>query len=381
METLRLLVVDDEPGIRAGINRALQDYTVSFPFFDDDFNFEIINTDSGEEAIKILDSRPVDIVLLDNKLPGIEGIEVLEYIKERSMDAAVMMITSYASMELAIRATNNGAFNFIPKPFSARDLKTAVESITKHLFLKRMTRKMKTEARQIRFKFLSVLSHELKSPINAIEGYLRIMKDRPAGNDIRTYEHMIERSLTRIESMRGLIMDMLDLTRIESSSKNRILEQHDLVEIAKLAIDSFNPVAIQMNVKIIAELPETLFFLCDTTEIEIIFNNLLSNAVKYNRVNGQVFFRIRDTVDRIAIEVEDTGIGMTEEEQSMLFREFSRIRTEKTKYISGSGLGLSIMKRIVELYRGRVHVKSIPDNGTTFIVELSQNGSLTETFI
>jgi signal transduction histidine kinase len=176
-------------------------------------------------------------------------------------------------------------------------------------------------------------------------------------------------------------MDMLDLTRIESSSKNRILEQHDLVEIAKLAIDSFNPVAIQMNVKIIAELPETLFFLCDTTEIEIIFNNLLSNAVKYNRVNGQVFFRIRDTVDRIAIEVEDTGIGMTEEEQSMLFREFSRIRTEKTKYISGSGLGLSIMKRIVELYRGRVHVKSIPDNGTTFIVELSQNGSLTETFI
>jgi two-component system sensor histidine kinase/response regulator len=381
METLRLLVVDDEPGIRAGINRALQDYTVSFPFFDDDFNFEIINTDSGEEAIKILDSRPVDIVLLDNKLPGIEGIEVLEYIKERSMDAAVMMITSYASMELAIRATNNGAFNFIPKPFSAQDLKTAVESITKHLFLKRMTRKMKTEARQIRFKFLSVLSHELKSPINAIEGYLRIMKDRPAGNDIRTYEHMIERSLTRIESMRGLIMDMLDLTRIESSSKNRILEQHDLVEIAKLAIDSFNPVAIQMNVKIIAELPETLFFLCDTTEIEIIFNNLLSNAVKYNRVNGQVFFRIRDTVDRIAIEVEDTGIGMTEEEQSMLFREFSRIRTEKTKYISGSGLGLSIMKRIVELYRGRVHVKSIPDNGTTFIVELSQNGSLTETFI
>jgi signal transduction histidine kinase len=285
------------------------------------------------------------------------------------------MITSYASMELAIRATNNGAFNFIPKPFSAQDLKTAVESITKHLFLKRMTRKMKTEARQIRFKFLSVLSHELKSPINAIEGYLRIMKDKQAGNDIRAYEHMIERSLTRIESMRGLIMDMLDLTRIESSSKNRTLEQHDLVEIAKLAIDSFNPMAIQMNVKIIPELPETLSFLSDTTEIEIIFNNLLSNAVKYNRVNGQVFFRMSDMGDQIAIEVEDTGIGMTAEEQFVLFREFSRIRTEKTKYISGSGLGLSIMKRIVELYRGRVHVKSIPDNGTTFIVELSKNGS------
>ena len=93
-----------------------------------------------------------------------------------------MMITSYASLDLAVKATNNGAYNFVPKPFTPQELKAAMESITKHLFLKRMTRKMQAEGKEIRFQFLSVLSHELKSPINAIEGYLQIMQDKQAGN-------------------------------------------------------------------------------------------------------------------------------------------------------------------------------------------------------
>ncbi|MEZ4999690.1 MAG: hybrid sensor histidine kinase/response regulator [Bacteroidales bacterium] len=370
METLNLLVVDDEPGIRTGINRVLKDFTVSFPFFDDDFNFRIMDAESGEEAISILDTTTVDIVLLDNKLPGIEGIEVLEYIRGKSLDCAVMMITSYASIDLALRATNNGAFNFIPKPFSSQDLRSAVESITKHLYLKRMTRKMKDEARQVRFKFLSVLSHELKSPINAIEGYLRIMKEKQAGEDIASYEKMIDRSLTRLDSMRGLIMDMLDFTRIDSGTKNRTIVSMDIVETTRLAIDSIYPVAIQKNIRIIPDLPESLVINADRGEIEIILNNLLSNAVKYNRENGEVRCSIRNGDSYLSIEVEDTGIGMTEEEKSMLFREFTRIKTEKTKNISGSGLGLSIMKKIIDLYHGSVEVDSIPDKGSRFLVKI-----------
>lgn len=370
MEILNLLVVDDEEGIRMGIGRALKGFTVSFPFFDDDFAFNIAYAESGEDAIDILNSKKVDIVLLDNKLPGIEGIEVLEYINKKSIDAAVMMITSYASIELAIRATNNGAFNFIPKPFSAQDLKSAIESITKHLFLKRMTLTMKEEAKQIRFKFLSVLSHELKSPINAIEGYLRIMKDKQAGDDINAYEKMIDRSLTRLDSMRGLIMDMLDFTKIESGTKTRKLADIDISELAKMAIDSIYPVAIQVNVNIESDIPEQLVVRADGSEIEIIFNNLLSNAVKYNCENGLVNFTITKTAKELIIAVKDTGIGMTEDEQSMLFKEFSRIKTDKTKNISGSGLGLSIMKRVVDLNKGEIKVESEADKGTVFTVRL-----------
>lgn len=370
MEILKLLVVDDEAAIRSGIHRALRDFSVDFPFYEDDFEFEIIDAESGEEALSIIEKDKIDIVLLDNKLPGIEGIEVLEYIKRKSVDCAVMMITSYASIELAVRATNNGAFNFIPKPFSAQDMKSAVESITKHLFLKRMTRRMKAEGKQVRFEFLSVLSHELKSPINAVEGYLRIMKDRQAGDDIAAYEKMIDRSLTRIESMRGLIMDMLDFTRIESGKKNRSIVELDVIEIAKLAVDSIYPVAIQMNVEIIPDFPETLIMKGDGSELEIIFNNLLSNAVKYNKENGTVKFTIRKENESAIFTVEDTGIGMTEKEQALLFKEFTRIKTRKTKNISGSGLGLSIMKKVIDLNKGSVCVESEADIGSKFMVEI-----------
>ncbi|MFH0999763.1 MAG: hybrid sensor histidine kinase/response regulator [Bacteroidota bacterium] len=370
METLKILIVDDEKDIRTGIHRALKDFKVSFPFCDDDFDFIILDAESGEDALSIIDNETVDIVLLDNKLPGMEGVEVLEYINNKPLDCAVMMITSYASIELALRATNNGAFNFIPKPFSAQDLKSAIESITKHLFLKRMTNRMKAEAKQIRFKFLSVLSHELKSPINAVEGYLRIMKDKQAGDNIADYEKMIDRSLTRLESMRGLIMDMLDFTKIESGAKNREIVEIDLVEIAKMAVDSIYPMAIQRNINIIREFPLNLKMIADAGEMEIIFNNLLSNAVKYNKENGTVNFRIYNKKNLVIIEVEDSGIGMSESERSLVFKEFTRIKTRQTKNISGSGLGLSIMKKIIKLNKGKVKLESQPDVGTKFVVEL-----------
>ena len=176
MNTLKLLIVDDEPGIRSGITRILQNYTVGFPFMDEDFSFDVIEAATGEEALELINSATPDIILLDNKLPGIQGIEVLEEINKQKLDTAVMMITSYASLDIAVKATNFGAYNFVPKPFTPQELKSAIENISKHLFLKRMTRQMNKEGKQIRFQFLSVLSHELKSPLNAIEGYLKIME-------------------------------------------------------------------------------------------------------------------------------------------------------------------------------------------------------------
>ncbi len=281
-----------------------------------------------------------------------------------------MMITSYASIDLAVKATNNGAFNFIPKPFTQQELKSAIESITKHLFLKRMTRKMKDEAKQIRFQFLSVLSHELKSPINAVEGYLQIMKDKQAGTDITAYENMLDRSLERIKGMRGLIMDMLDFTKIESGTKSRNITKIDIREIAGIAVDSIAPVAVQKNVKVNTNFPDKLMVKADAGEIEIILNNLLSNAVKYNKKNGIVNFTFKTNKSNVVFIVEDTGIGMSQEEKQRLFEEFVRIKNEKTRNISGSGLGLSIMKKIIDLNKGSVNIETEPDKGSVFTVEL-----------
>lgn len=370
MSKLKLLVVDDEPGIRSGAERVLNDFSVGYPFMDEDFTFEILLAETGEKAIEIIESTDVDIILLDNKLPGIDGIEVLEYIREKDYDISVMMITSYASLELAIKATNNGAFNFVPKPFTPQELKTSVENITKNLYLKRMTRQMKQEGKQIRFQFLSVLSHELKSPINAIEGYLRIMKDKQVGDKVDDYMEMIDRSVERLKGMRNLILDLLDLTRIESGKKNRDIRNIDIVELAKHVIDSIEPLAIQKNIKITLNAYDTLFMQADKSEIEIIFNNLISNAVKYNVENGTVTININKKKDMIEISVKDTGIGMSKEDMGLLFRDFVRIKNSRTKNVTGSGLGLSIAKKMVELYKGKIEVESELDKGSVFTVNI-----------
>jgi two-component system, sensor histidine kinase and response regulator len=370
MASLKVLIVDDEPGIRTGILRILRNFTVSYPFMNEDFEFTSIEADTGEKAIEIIDSQEIDIILLDNKLPGIEGIEVLDYIKKKNYNALVMMITSYASLDLAVKATQRGAYNFVPKPFTPEELRAAMENITKKLFLQRMTQKMNIEGKQIRFQFLSVLSHELKSPINAIEGYLNIMKDKQAGDNIDDYKIMIDRSLERIKGMRALILDMLDLTRIESGKKARNIQSIDICAIAHIACDTVEPMAIQKNVRIHKIFPENAFYTADPNEIEIILNNLISNAVKYNNENGKVEISIVQYPKSITIIVEDNGIGMAVEDTSKLFEDFVRIKNEKTKNISGSGLGLSITKKIIDLYQGEIHLESEPGKGSKFTIEL-----------
>jgi two-component system, sensor histidine kinase and response regulator len=373
MATLQLLVVDDEPGIRSGINRILNNYSVGYPFMDEDFDFEITEAGTGEDAIEILNNKHIDVVLLDNKLPGIDGIEVLEHINKQQMDVAVMMITSYASLDLAIKATRNGAHNFMPKPFTPQELRSSIENVAKHLFLKRMTRKMQEEGKQIRFQFLSVLSHELKSPLNAVEGYLKMMQDRQFGDKVDDYEKMIDRSLIRLKGMRNLIMDLLDLTKIESGKKQRRLRDINLTEIARIAADTLEPLAIQKGVRVSIVSEGNTNILADSDEMEIVFNNMVSNAVKYNKDGGSVQVKISDKQTLLELIVSDTGIGMSSEDCENIFEDFVRIKSSKTKDITGSGLGLSITKKMIDQYNGKIKVESVPDQGTTFTISLPRN--------
>jgi two-component system, sensor histidine kinase and response regulator len=370
MSTLKLLIVDDEPGIRSGAERVLRNFSVGYPFMEEDFTFDILEAGTGEKAIEIIESLKVDIILLDNKLPGMDGIEVLEYIKNKQYDIGVMMITAFASLDLAIKATNYGAYNFVPKPFKPDELRTSVENITKNLYLRRMTKSMKESGEGNRFQFLSVLSHELKSPINAIESYLRIMKDKQVGDMIDDYQEMIGRSLERIKGMRSLISDLLDLTRIESGKKNRDLRKLDLTDIAKSVIDSFEPLISQKNITIDMKGDENIYMNADKNEMEIILNNFISNALKYNKEDGKVFVSLCQEDDHIIIVVEDTGIGMTEDEAGLLFHDFVRIKNTKTKSVPGSGLGLSIAKKMVDMYKGSIDVTSVPDEGTKFTIRI-----------
>jgi len=370
MATFKVLIIDDEPGIREGTKRILQNFKVDYPFMDEQIDFQVLEAGTGLSGIEIIDREMPEILLLDNKLPDIQGIEVLEYVKNKHYDIIVVMITSYASLELAVKATRDGAYDFIPKPFTPQEIRASVENITKQIFLKRMTATLNNTGKQIRFQFLSVLSHELKAPLNAIDGYLKMIKERQFGNNVDAYEEMLDRSMERIKGMRQLILDLLDLTKIETGKATQKLELVNIRKIVQMAVDTIRPYAIQKDVDLYVNTRENIEMKADPGEIEIIMNNLISNAVKYNRTGGRVDIFLEKKDGQIKITVSDTGIGLKQEDKENIFNDFVRIKSTQTREVTGSGLGLSIVRKIVNMYQGSIDVQSEPDKGTSFTISL-----------
>lgn len=374
-DTLRVLVVDDEPGMRKGAERSLRHYVAEFSDLQATVSFAVDQAETGEAALAAIETQQPDILLLDYKLPGISGLEVQERLAEQKRDVLTVMISAYSSLQTVITATKRGAFDFLVKPFTPDELRVTLHRAAHHLLLHRQALQLAEERRRIRFEFIRVLGHELKAPLAAVEGYLRLFQKRALGSELPRYDQVIDRSLIRIEGMRKLIFDLLDLTRIESGNKQRDLAEIDLCEVVRKAIETAQPEAEKRRLTLHAEMPAAVPMTADRSEMEIILNNLVSNAVKYNRDGGSVTVLLVDAGDRIQCAVADTGIGMTAGECAKLFGEFARIRNEKTAAILGSGLGLSIVKRLAALYDGEVSVESEPDVGSTFTVALSRTSS------
>jgi signal transduction histidine kinase len=284
------------------------------------------------------------------------------------------MITAYASIETAVTATKRGAYDFLAKPFTPEELKATVDKAARHVLLDRRARKLALERRQARFQLISVVAHELKSPLAAIEGYLQLLQDPATGADAATRGHMLDRSLLRLQGMRKLIFDLLDLTRIESGQKKRELGPVDLREVAEQAVEGARADAERRGITLRMACAGDMVLNSDRGELEIILNNLVSNAVKYNHDGGEVDVTLDGDAQTLRVAVKDTGIGISAEEQTKLFGEFSRIKNPQTRNILGSGLGLSIVRRLARLNGGDVSLTSAAGAGSTFTVTLARSG-------
>ncbi len=376
MDTLNVLVVDDEPGMRSGIERVLRNVTITLADIDKTIAVSLTQASDGEEALARIEAHRPDLLLLDHHLPGISGMEILEKVAadpNETPDMLAVMITAYASLETAVSATKRGAYDFLAKPFTPQELKATVRKAARQLILQREARRLAEEQRQVRFQFISVLAHELKAPLGAIDGYLHLMQDRVAGDQLEAYDKIVNRCVVRLDGMQKLIYDLLDLTRIESGQKNRRIEPADLREIAEQSIESYVPDATKRGISIELDIEPETQMTVDRGELEIILNNLISNAVKYNRDGGRVDVVCRTADEIVTITVSDTGIGMAPEDVEKLFGEFTRIKNAKTQNILGSGLGLSILKKLAQLNGGDVSVTSEVDKGTTFTVTMAQH--------
>jgi signal transduction histidine kinase len=162
----------------------------------------------------------------------------------------------------------------------------------------------------------------------------------------------------------------LDLTQIESGRKNRKLAEIDVAALARTAVETVQAEANSRNIAVRIHAADVVSMHADAREIEMLLNNVLANAVKYNRDGGSVDVTIQRRDTQIVVAVADTGIGMTCEEIGQIFHEFVRIKNDRTQHILGSGLGLSLVRKIAQLYNGVVNVESRPNVGSTFTIAL-----------
>lgn len=367
---MKVLVVDDEPGIRQAVSRVLASHRTTLPEETEETAFEVAQAATGEEALAACAAGAPDIILLDYKLPGLSGLDVLERLGPAATDTIVVMITAYATIDTAVTATRRGAYDFLAKPFSPAELRTTVSRAANHLALQRRAKLLADEKRQARFQLLSVLFHELKSPLAAVEGYLEVLREGFLPPGSAQYGEVLERCRVRLDGMRRLVVDLLDLTRVESGQRKREPVSLDARDLLLRAVETAQPAAAAKGIEVVVDAPGTVPLVADPGDLEIVLNNLLSNAVKYNREGGRVDVKLSTHAGGVRLVVADTGIGMTAKEVGRLFGEFVRIRNDRTRDIPGSGLGLSIVKKVVELAGGEVSVESEPEKGTTFTVRL-----------
>lgn len=370
MQVLSLLIVDDDRAIRDNCTLVLEGFVIQLAYLSEPYRFDITQAKSAEEAKALCDEKAVDLMLLDQKLPGMQGTDLLEHMHKNNRDMQTIMITGFTSLDTAVKATRNGAYEILAKPFTPDELRASVFKAAQYLILQRIVAKLDQEKKKARFEFISVLSHELKSPLSAVEGYLNIIRQRMLGDNIADYDDFLERSVMRLDGMRKLIIDLLDMTRIESGVRARNIEKLSMAQLVGFAVDGAAKAAADRGIVITQNIPESVLIEADRTELEIVINNLVSNAVKYNRDNGTVRLEAKADGGTLVFTCADTGIGMNEEDRARLFKEFARIKNEKTRGILGSGLGLSIVKKVCSLYEGDIAVASKEGEGSMFTVTL-----------
>lgn len=223
----------------------------------------------------------------------------------------------------------------------------------------------------IKGDFIFMVSHQLKSPLSSMLMQLSVVLDGLAGDLTAKQKDLLGKAKEKTKGMITLVNDLLDFRRIEEGKILQQIERLDLREILQRSIDLMVMSAGDKDITIETHVADHLPFITgDRTGIEAVFVNLISNAVKYTPTGGRVTVDIYKSGNDVRIRVVDTGIGIAPADIHRIFDRFYRIKSETTRDIAGSGLGLSIVKRIVDLHKGTVHVESKENQGTTFIVSL-----------
>jgi len=227
------------------------------------------------------------------------------------------------------------------------------------------------ELEKAKSTFVSMVAHELRAPLAAIEGYLDVILDGVGVDDPQKIQKILERSRERTRGLLALINDLLAISRMQSGRLAREKEKLQLSALLKEIVELIKGEAIERQITVQLETPAELPLVSANREDLIrVFTNFLDNAFKYNRSGGKVFVRASADEAFIQVEFQDTGIGIPQKSLEKIFDEFYRVKNKETQGITGTGLGLSIAKKILEAHNGHIEVESKLHQGSTFRVLL-----------
>lgn len=221
---------------------------------------------------------------------------------------------------------------------------------------------------QLKSDFVNMVAHELRSPLVSIRQINSVLLEGLAGALQEKQKDFVNRGLIKIDALLALINDLLDVAKIEESKLIHNQEPTDVEKIIMETVNLMDSRAREQGITLTYSAENLESLQADPKNIEEIFSNLISNAINYSPEGGRIRVSARGTGDHIEIKVEDTGVGIPPEELPKIFDKFYRVKHPKTRHVTGTGLGLPIVKGIVEAHQGTIDVESYPDRGTTFTI-------------
>jgi signal transduction histidine kinase len=353
-----VFVIDDDEIIRLSCEQILRKsgYTVE-------------TFGNGYKGIERLKEAKPPLLVVDIKMPELDGFEVIKIVRKIDPDVVIVVITGYATIETAVDAMKMGAYDFLPKPFTPGELRMIIDRGFERWRLANETKLLRKQKEEVERKFVTLVSHQLKAPLGAVKQYLDVLlytsRDRLPGESVE----WISRSQARITEMIGLIQDWLMLAKVEKGALSDRSASADLVKIVEGVIQEYKKLPSNASLSLITEIaPDIERVRGDEVSLNMLVGNLVSNAVKYNKPGGSVTIRVGKENNWVRLEVKDTGIGIPEAFQHHLFEEFYRVKTPETQDIPGTGLGLVICKRIVDELGGSIEVESKEGEYSLFTV-------------
>ncbi len=355
----RILIIDDEEVVLDSCTRILKNGA-----------YKIATATNGRLGLDLVKEFQPDLIYVDLKMPGISGIEVIEKIRDNDPTIVVIVITGFATVSSAVEAMKNGAYDFLPKPFTPDEFRLITQRGLDKRRLILETIQLRKEKEMLREQFAAIVSHELKAPLGAVQQNLFVLVSELSSQLTEDQKARFGRMQTNISDLIKLILTWLRVLSVDVLKIRENFKPTPISTIISKATENVLPTATRKDVEIISSVKEPLSLVNgdEGTLVETVVN-ILGNAIKYSRTGSRIILKAEEIENNIVISVVDTGIGISKEDLPYIFNDFYTGK-DGQKIEKSSGLGLAITRRIIEAHNGSVSVESELGKGATFTIRL-----------